>query len=481
MIAVVFATIQEAQLLLNSLPADRIADEVLHAYRTMDGSGLIVICGMGRENASNTMRVLLDRYPVNEVINAGAAGALANAPTRSLHRITEACDGDAVDAAHPIALPVNRFAGIPGAALATVSEPVFDSGRRARLGSRAALVDMEGFAVASACRDRNIPCSLLKGVTDNADSGGRSHLQKNLSAVCELLADAIAKELGWPRRKTGALALFTRFVRIEHTVFSIPLILAGAWLGAGHAMPSMRGILLLTLVGTGARTMGMALNRIFDRDLDAVNPRTRGRDLPSGRLGLAGAYAIAAAGLAMYVGGCAALGPMCLYLAPVPAIPLLAYSLLKRFTNLCHFGIGLCLALGPAGAYVATSGELPLSRDIVLLSLFTFTWISAFDIIYALQDIESDRAHGVHSLPAGIGAERAQVVAALIHLLSASCAAALWVTLGAHILSAVAMLVTVGALAAAYWKRLPLTVRFFPVSAVAGIGGAMVVLLGGMP
>lgn len=480
MIAVVLATPQEAAPLLASVRAEPVKNLPFPAYRLKDADGIVMICGMGKAKARESMRQFLDRYSVDEVINIGLGGALTNVVSiRAKFRVSAVCDGDAPDGTPATVCMSSRFANLPAAALATVSKPVFDADRRAMLGPRAMLVDMEGSAIAEVCRDRNTPCCLVKGVSDQADMDGRSNLLNNLPVVSAELADTVIAELGWPRQRVGALKMFARFVRIEHTVFSIPLILAGAWLGAGRAMPPLRELLLLALVGTGARTLGMAVNRILDRDIDALNPRTLGRDLPSGRIRLWGAYAIALSGLAMYLAGCAALQPLCLYLSPVPLIPLLSYSLLKRFTSLCHFGIGLCLALGPAGAFVATSGELPLGPEVLLLTVFTFTWMSAFDIVYALQDIDSDRIHGIHSLPARFGNPRAQVTAAAVHLVSAACIVALWIQLGMRLLSGGAMLVTLGALAAAYWQSLPLRVRFFPVSAIAGVGGALVVLLGG--
>ena len=124
-------------------------------------------------------------------------------------------------------------------------------------------------------------------------------------------------------------------MKIEHTVFSLPLLFSGAWLGAGRAWPGWSVLLLIALAGVGARCLGMAANRILDRDLDAKNQRTANRELPSGRISLLGAWAIAAAGLGVYLIACWAISPLCLMLSPVPAVPLIAYSLLKRFTNLC--------------------------------------------------------------------------------------------------------------------------------------------------
>ncbi len=151
--------------------------------------------------------------------------------------------------------------------------------------------------------------------------------------------------------------------------------------------------------------------------------------------------------------------------------------MLKRFSSLCHFGIGVCLALGPLGAYVAVTGSTAIDGAILMLTLFTFCWISGFDIIYALQDLKTDREIGVHSLPAALGSTGAQWVAALTHVVAAAAAVQLWVLSGAGLTSGVALAVALAAFGLAYYPKLPLPVRFFPISAIAGIAGAMIAML----
>ena len=280
---------------------------------------------------------------------------------------------------------------------------------------------------------------------------------------------------------SGALVpKLLRFTRVEHTLFSLPLLFSGAWLGADGRCPPVRALALIALVGTGGRTFGMAINRIADRDLDASNPRTAQRELPTGRLSLFQGYAIAAAGLAAYLAGCALLGWTVLMLSFVPLVPLAFYSFLKRFTCLCHYGIGLCLALAPLGAFVAVTDSLSFTPRVWLLALFTFCWMSGFDIIYALLDVDFDRAHGVRSLPAALGPVRAQGVAAVTHSISAAALVWLWYSAGG-VSSGAALLVALGAMTAAYWQRIPVHVRFFPLSALAGIAGALVVLMERLP
>jgi 4-hydroxybenzoate polyprenyltransferase len=268
-----------------------------------------------------------------------------------------------------------------------------------------------------------------------------------------------------------------RFTRIEHTLFSLPLLFAGAWLGTEGRWPHWRTLVLIALVGTGGRTFGMALNRIFDRDLDAKNPRTAGRELPSGKMTLTQAYSVAFAGLALYVLGCALLGPVVLLLAPVPIIPLALYSLLKRFTALCHFGIGVCLALAPLGAFVAVTDSVLFTREVILLAIFTFCWMSGSDMIYAIMDMASDRDHGVRSIPAALGVHGAELVSGLTHLCGVVALVMLWQSMDG-VPAGIALVVALIALGAAHVRQIPVHARFFPISAVAGMAGASVVLLG---
>jgi 4-hydroxybenzoate polyprenyltransferase len=265
------------------------------------------------------------------------------------------------------------------------------------------------------------------------------------------------------------------FTKVEHTVFSLPLLFAGAWL-AVDGWPPLSSLLWIVLAGVGARTFGMAMNRILDRRMDAENPRTKGRELPSGALRVGQAIAVAVAGLLVYLAGCGLLGPLVFKLAWVPLIPLSLYSLLKRFTPLCHYGIGICLAAAPMGAFVAVSNHLHFSREILLLALFTGCWMSGFDVIYALMDRAFDLAHGVKSLPAALGERGALLVAGLTHLVAI---AALYMLVEGG-WSMAAFGIAVAAFVAGHWPTLPVAVRFFPIAAIAGIAGAFVVLLRGL-
>ena len=340
---------------------------------------------------------------------------------------------------------------------------------------------MEGYAVARVCESHEIPCILIKGVTDFGDGNGKDDIQKHIQPVSETVAEALFQILEQPESKkddepSGLWKKLHSFTKVEHTVFSLPLLFAGAWIGAG-GMPSLKALLLIALAGVGARTFGMAVNRIFDKDIDAKNPRTKNRELASGTLSMAQGVGVAVVGLLLYFLACWLLGPVVFKLSLFPLIPLAVYSLLKRFTPLCHYGIGVCLAVAPIGAFIAVTNSLSFPPALVLLAAFAFFWISGFDIIYALMDIEFDRSNGVRSVPAALGARKAQLVAALTHMISFAALVLLWMTVGGAA-SFVALLVSAGAFGAGYLQSIPIPVRFFPISAIAGIAGALVVLLG---
>ena len=268
------------------------------------------------------------------------------------------------------------------------------------------------------------------------------------------------------------------FTKIEHTAFSLPLLFTGAWFGGRGQWPSAGTLLLIVVAAIGARLFGMAFNRIFDRRIDAQNPRTASRELPSGAMSPRAALGVAFTGLGIYLGACGLLGPVCLYLSPLPLIPLLGYSLLKRFTALCHFGIGLCLALAPLGAFVAVSGGVNFSAGVLWFAAFVFFWLSGADIIYALLDIQSDRQNGIYSIPAKLGTAGALKIAALVHVAALTCLLVVMVITYAGPVAIGAFLVTSGLFILMYMPFVPIPKRFFPISTLAGVAGAITPLLG---
>jgi 4-hydroxybenzoate polyprenyltransferase len=257
------------------------------------------------------------------------------------------------------------------------------------------------------------------------------------------------------------------FVKFEHTLFSLPLLLAGAFLGAG-GVPSVEVIAWVLVAGTGARTLAMALNRILDRQLDARNPRTAGRELPSGKMTVTQAWIVAAAGLGLFYAAVLQLPSLCLTLSPLPLAVFVVYPLLKRFTPLAHFGVGAALAFGPIGAYIAVTNAFLPFGSVHLLALFTFLWVSGFDVIYATLDEESDRKEGVHSLPATMGRPAALRVAAAVHV--AAFLTLTWLTLR-HLSTppAWALLAAIGALLFIEHRQVQrVDLAFFKINAALG-------------
>ncbi len=488
MIGVLFATEREARPFLDKVSAGDVPGEDLPTFRFSlrpgGVAGVVVCSGIGPKAAAAATKHLLEVRRVDWVVNAGIAGSTSAAvQVGRIFRISEAHEIDPAGEAVPVSSVLlgeySPWQDFPAARLASCHEPVFDGERRQALVPLAELIDQEGAVVARVCRDAGVPCHLLKAVSDHADAGGREHLLRNIDAVSVTVAETLLRGLhSWMDARPGILGRLARFIKVEHTLLSLPLIFAGAWLGAGRSLPSMGTLFFIALAGASARATGMAANRIADRRLDALNPRTAGRDLPKGDLSLGQAYGVLALAVWVYLVSCAWLGPVCLLLSPVPLIPLLGYSYLKRFTCLCHFGIGTCLGLGPLAAYIAVSGGVRFGPDVLFLALFTFCWVSAFDIIYALQDLDSDRGTGVHSLPVRLGPTGAQIVGACVHGVALVGAAGLAVTTGGSWLSwACVACVGVG-LALAYSPRVPLPARFFPLSAIVGTAGAAIPFVG---
>ena len=224
----------------------------------------------------------------------------------------------------------------------------------------------------------------------------------------------------------GRLRTYASFVRFEHTLFSLPLILAGVFSARGPAMSATRWT-LVAVAAVGARTAAMTLNRVIDRRLDALNPRTRSRELPAGRMGMAEALALLLASTAVYLGACAALGRWYLAVAAVPFAVFAIYPWLKRFTPLCHVGVGTALALAPLAGFAAAHPDLAGSGPAWALAGFALCWVTGFDIIYATLDETFDLEHGVHSAVASLGRTRALRVSWALHVAAmAALAAGAW-------------------------------------------------------
>lgn len=201
-------------------------------------------------------------------------------------------------------------------------------------------------------------------------------------------------------------------IKFSHTLFALPFALLSAFLAA-RGTPSTRTLFFIVLSMVGARSAAMAFNRIVDRDVDALNPRTAAREIPSGAVSLAWASIFCLFSGALFVFAAARLNPLCFRLSPVALALVLGYSLTKRFTAASHLVLGLALALAPVGAWLAVTGRFALLP--ILLGCAVLFWVAGFDVIYSLQDQAFDREHGLRSLPALAGARASLAISTLFH------------------------------------------------------------------
>ena len=192
----------------------------------------------------------------------------------------------------------------------------------------------------------------------------------------------------------GTAVLFARLVKFEHTIFALPFAYVGAFLAVGE-VPSGHDLLWITVAMVGARSLAMALNRLIDAGIDAANPRTSGRELPSGLLTIGAVTGFCAASLFVFLVAVWQLAPIVRWLWPIPVAAFVIYPYLKRFTWLCHLWLGAVDGLAPVGAWIAIRGDAPW--EAWALGGAVATWITGFDLFYSLYDVDVDRAQGLHS------------------------------------------------------------------------------------
>lgn len=216
--------------------------------------------------------------------------------------------------------------------------------------------------------------------------------------------------------QASSLATYSKMIKLSHSIFAMPFALAAAWLASRTVEVSLWQIAWIVGCMITARSSAMGFNRIVDRDIDAANPRTAGREIPSGQISLTAAWGFTLGSAALFVGCSAMLGWATLWLSPVAIAVVWGYSLTKRFTALCHLWLGLSLALAPTAVWIALTGTT--SWTATLLSVTVGTWVAGFDILYACQDFEFDRANGVRSIPAALGLRGAMVFSAVLHILT---------------------------------------------------------------
>lgn len=211
--------------------------------------------------------------------------------------------------------------------------------------------------------------------------------------------------------------VFLKEIRVEHTLFALPFAYIGA-VFAARGVPSWHALLWITLAVLGARTAAMAANRYFDRDIDARNPRTARRAVPSGKLTPGIMLWATVFGILLLLVAATQLNPLCVKLLPIAALGVLAYPLCKRFTWMTHFVLGAVDGLAPLGAFIAVAGTI--TWPAVLLFAAVTVWVGGFDIIYALMDLPVDREQGISSLPARFGESSGRVLPVVLHIAMAA-------------------------------------------------------------
>lgn len=217
-----------------------------------------------------------------------------------------------------------------------------------------------------------------------------------------------------------AVKNYISLIKFSHTIFAMPFALIGYALGVerNEFRVSWQNFLLVILCMVFARTAAMAFNRYLDRRFDAINPRTAIREIPRGIITPRNALLFTVLNCLLFISATFFINPICFYLSPVALLVILGYSYTKRFTPLCHIVLGLGLSLAPIGAFLAATGVFQLVP--ILFSLAVIFWVSGFDIIYALQDVEFDQSQQLYSIPAVAGKSTALHISGLLHVLSAA-------------------------------------------------------------
>jgi 4-hydroxybenzoate polyprenyltransferase len=227
------------------------------------------------------------------------------------------------------------------------------------------------------------------------------------------------------------IVIYLKMIKFEHSVFALPFAYVGAFL-ARMKTPSIANLVWITVAMVGARTFAMSLNRIIDAHIDRSNPRTADRAIPKGLLSETDVWMFAFVSLAVFLLAVFNLAPITHYLWPLVIIPFVIYPYMKRFTWASHFVLGLSLGLAPIGAWTAITNSLNIIP--FAIGLAVMLWTAGFDIIYACQDIDFDRAHNLYSIPAGFGVPAGLVITRILHVLSISIFIAVGVVLQLNVI-----------------------------------------------
>lgn len=211
------------------------------------------------------------------------------------------------------------------------------------------------------------------------------------------------------------VTLYLKMIKFSHSIFALPFAFTGAIMAAS-GLPPVRDVFWIIVAMAGARSGAMGFNRIIDREIDARNPRTTNRELPAGKIDLKSAVFFTLLSFLLFIAAAYMLNPLCLKLSPLAIVIVIIYSYTKRFTWASHFVLGLALSVAPVGAWIAIKGTFNI--EILPLSLAVVFWLAGFDTLYALQDIEFDKAAGLYSIPQRFGIKKALYLARLFHFIT---------------------------------------------------------------
>ena len=226
---------------------------------------------------------------------------------------------------------------------------------------------------------------------------------------------------------SNRFSVYLSFVRFSHTAFALPFAFAGALLAARRVPVGWPTVLWILVAMVAARSAAMGFNRLVDARLDALNPRTANREIPTGAMSRRAAAMFVVVSSIVFVTASWQLNPLCFYLSPVALAIVFWYSLAKRYTTWTQLFLGLAMAVAPVGGWLASGGRG--GWEPWLLGLAIGAWVGGFDVLYACQDLEFDRAHGLRSIPVAFGVPAALAIARTMHVMAIICLAALaWAT-----------------------------------------------------
>ena len=211
------------------------------------------------------------------------------------------------------------------------------------------------------------------------------------------------------------IADYLRLIKFSHSIFALPFAFTSALIAA-NGIPTFSQIFWITVAMVGGRTGAMGMNRIIDRKIDALNPRTKNRELPRGVIKTGEAFIFTIIAFALLLFAAYKLNPLCLKISPIVLLVLFTYSYTKRFTWLSHIVLGTALSLAPLGAWIAIKGTFDF--QILPLCFAVMFWVAGFDVFYAMQDIDFDKKHGLYSIPSAFGIKTSLRIARLFHLIT---------------------------------------------------------------